>query len=84
MVHSTESFFAYHFWSNWNLETLVLRRGENRITRKKPLGERERTNNKRNLHMESPLRFARTRAMHIGRRRYSYYCTTITSFQSPL
>ena len=20
MVHSTESFFVYHFWSNWNLE----------------------------------------------------------------
>ena len=32
---------------NWNLEVLVLRGGENRSTRRKPLGARERTNIKR-------------------------------------
>ena len=37
-----------NYWSNWKLEMLVLRRGENRSTRKKNLFEqrREPTTNK--------------------------------------
>ena len=41
-----------NYWSNWKLDMLVLRRGENGSTRKKkkPLGAKERTNNKPNPH----------------------------------
>ena len=44
---------SVHSRSNWNLEVLVLRRGDNWSTWKKPLGARERTNNKLNPHMAS-------------------------------
>ena len=41
-------------WSNWNLEMLVFEeRGKPEYPEKKPLGAKERTNNKLNPHMAS-------------------------------
>ena len=41
-------------WSNWNLEMLVFEKREKpEYPEKKPLGARERTNNKLNRHMAS-------------------------------
>ena len=37
-------------WSNWNLEVLVFEERGNRVSREKPLGAKERTNNKLNPH----------------------------------
>ena len=42
---------SMHSGSNWNLALLVLRRGENRSTRRKTSRSKERTNNKLNPHM---------------------------------
>ena len=54
-------------WLNWNLEVLVFEeKGKTRVHGEKPLGARERTNNKLNPHMAS------TRDLnpdHIGGRR---------------
>ena len=46
-------------WSNWNLEMLILRRGENRVPGEKRLRAKERTNNKLNLHEASMPGFER-------------------------
>ena len=56
MSRSLWWFFVYHFWTNWNLELgNVDFRGERKtgVPREKPLGAKERTNNKLNPHMAS-------------------------------
>ena len=40
-------------WSNWNLETLVLEETEKQEYPEKPVGVKERTNNKLNPHLKS-------------------------------
>ena len=74
-MHSTGSFFVYHFWSNWNLKTLSFEERGNPDYPERNLSEqgREPTTNSTYIWRR-----------HIVRRRYSYYCATITSFQSPL
>ena len=54
-----------HPGSNWNLEMLVFRRGENRSTRiKKTLGVDKRTNNK--LHPDENAESGNRTPGHIG------------------
>ena len=47
-IHSVALHLA-DSWSNWNLEMLILPRGENGVPREKPLKAKERTNNKLDL-----------------------------------
>ena len=51
MAHPQSGYSSTDSVSNWNLECWFLRREENRRTRRKTLGARERTNNKLNPHM---------------------------------
>ena len=44
---------SVRFISNWNLEVLVVEERENAVPGEKPLGAKERINNKLNTHMAS-------------------------------
>ena len=61
-------------WLNWNLEMLVFEKERKTgVSREKPLGAKERTNNKLNPHME--------RKRHQSRNKNYFFCnlTVISS-----